>query len=412
MSKTRSGERQSPAHGKTIEQFHEEVTAAREAVLGGKTQMGTFLKPLLDDLSKVERLIPIEETFKIVHDFFKGKSLADIKLTPPDVLCLLTDPTANFIRKLVINKHIADRFDKEFTVTGDSEQRVKGSLLTLMSGLAWSDFGQNPHLRKKIIDTAPEDVCMHPTAASERIKSAASSNPGLALSAFDSLLHIADEVSGAQVPMLLNDFNLDYGGSPKGEMHFLTEPGHAFKAGLIVGMYKNSTLRHLQEGKSRLYNFVKPCRFMLVEDDVHYLFWATILDGAENLIRCQPPEGMRTGNTDIDDEEKRGFYRTAERARDAIYSTPGTPPPDLILADIELGPGMNGLDFIEEVYRRETEAGRKPIILMAYSSNPAPYQERIKRLQDAGIIKGAWNKKDFSYELMVDETNKILAETR
>jgi CheY-like chemotaxis protein len=164
-------------------------------------------------------------------------------------------------------------------------------------------------------------------------------------------------------------------------------------------------------------NFMEPMKLlkeaylMLVEDNPMHAMWIIALKDVENLHGYAPKKQLESEDQTTKKNEASGVYGTAERALEVIYRNVGGggAPPDIILADIELGEGrMNGLEFVREVYDRERAAGRRPIILMLYSSNPKPYADDVETLSKEGIVTGMWNKREFTPKKMIETINSEL----
>lgn len=188
---------------------------------------------------------------------------------------------------------------------------------------------------------------------------------------------------------------------------FYTDPHHTFNAGDHLGWVLDSLNRQCK---------IKPIKgippldrevaLMIVEDNPFHTTWAELLDGVENLSRYVPDDKLKSGDMTTAEDESRGYYRTAERALSVIGGNirRGGKIPDVLLADIELGEGMNGIQLVKELHRRYPDA----IIMMMYSSNPGPYVEEIERLKTRGVISGSWHKKDFMPEKFVNAINQEL----
>jgi hypothetical protein len=69
---------------------------------------------------------------------------------------------------------------------------------------------------------------------------------------------------------------------------------------------------------------------------------------------------------------------------------------------------MKGTEFVRTLYEKERAAGRNPMILMIYSSNPNIYKEEIEALMRDEIIVGGWNKREFTPKTMIEAVNKEL----
>ncbi|MBU0763119.1 MAG: hypothetical protein KKD39_08855 [Candidatus Altiarchaeota archaeon] len=386
-----------------------------DGMLRGESILGKVIQPLVNDLAALpqERQVESVETLGLIHSFLKGENLADVELTREDILFLITTKVGDLLRRPVLHGMFADKIEAEIETSNATEETVKGHLVTSARASRWSRFISEPAVAEKIKDAKGlEDVYIDMEDKAAELADAIGASPKKAYLITMKTFHIAKNMRETNLPKVRDDFNW-YTETQQGRkdksVEFYTDPGHAFNQGYDV-MFIRRYVKAKSEIRfsSTMPAFLRETSFMLVEDNPVHGLLADIILTAENAKAYAPDKKDESTEPLTKKSESKGRYTSAERALDVMYGAANTSGshPDVILADIELLGKMRGIEFIREVHRREVAAGRKPMIMMVYSSNPRPYTEDIKRLKDEGIIADHWHKEDFTPEKLIETVNE------
>jgi CheY-like chemotaxis protein len=385
----------------------------RQRILSGETAFGRLIKPLVEELVKLPAQMQAEniESFRIIFDSLKGRTIPKMELTREDILFMITDPAGNLIRRPILSLLIAERLDEELTAQGPAEQRVKDLLIKPMKASSWSRFVNKPEAVTQIRQEYPgEEVYVDQKQIAYDFRAAIKECPttsGL-------MVRKANEVAVSwmkdNVKKVDGDFkqlmNIPFADR---KVKFITDPDHAFNQHMDLKFAMFYVDADLGMGDTlKLPPLVREATFMLVEDNPLHAMMVDVLGTAKGLQRYSPAREVE--DPLIREAEARGHYSSAERALEVIEGNigGGGKPPDVILADIELLGEMNGIRFVKEVHRRETAAGRNPVILMLWSSNPRMYRDEIDGLVRSGVVAGSWNKKDARPEEIIGTINNEL----
>jgi CheY-like chemotaxis protein len=379
-------------------------------VLAGKTEFGRFIQPLaqaLFDLPNEEQTESMQ-TLELIHDFIKGreKELSAIEFTREDSLFMVTDKVGSLIRRPIIHTHFAQQMDDQLIAEGDDEGELKDVLVKGLRANAWSRFvAEAAGIRDKIGERYPnEAVFVDYIENANQFEQLMDKNPVCAYGLVRQAIVSAGEFYEKYAKPIEDEYFLDKElatelGQPK---VFITDPGHAFGVKADLNLYEAyvSTFRTHDQVAIGSMELVKQASFMLVEDNPPHTLWAKLLADVKNLEYFKPPTGEESGDESTRRYEERGVYSNAERALEVMDKF--GKPPDVLLSDIELGPGMNGIDLVRKLHKEHPDA----IILMVYSSNPGAYD--LDCLRREGVISGAWDKKDFKPHHMINTINEEL----
>ncbi|MBM3308859.1 MAG: response regulator [Candidatus Altiarchaeales archaeon] len=393
------------------------------------TDLGQTVKPLIEDLRETlgDRLKDVKQhhslesldSFEKIWDFFQGRQISNITLTQEDVLFLLTDPVGNLIRRPFMATYFAQKLDEAIPTETDAEKRMKEVFIAPYRASAWSRFVQKAELRQEIALKHPgRKVWINTTKEMEEFKGAIEACPLFAHGTVEKAVEVAKSIWDICYTTEMSEaYNFEHyhGAKAEGrESRFLSDPGHALDFTTNLAFYSIYVNKRLGEGiEMQMPQLVREAYFMLVEDNPFHTTWVEALNDVKNLKRYTPQEGSLAQDELARKYESRGCYQTGERALGVIDASlkAGRLPPDIILADIELGDpnvNMKGTEFVRRLHESERAAGRNPMILMIYSSNPNIYREEIEALRQEGIIVGDWNKREFTPKAMVDAVNKEL----
>lgn len=380
------------------------------------TAFGKLIRPLVEQLKALppEKQTESLETLKPIHDFVKNHRLPDTELTKDDVVFLITNKVGDLIRRPLLHTYFAQTLEDGIKVESESEKKVKDILVKAMGSAAWSKFAQEPELADRIAAQYPDggvlvDYTRLTGEFSEAIKKTPMSSYLILLQA----TNLAERFHQDHAPQLYDDYNRWSELDPSEQKYrYYTDPDHPFSQGFDLMFARQQIQQDLGLDQTiKLPALVREASFMLVEDNPLHGLLADVLNPVENLVKYAPREEDKAANPLIQEAESKGLYASAERALEVMYNRVGGGgvAPDVILSDIELLGEMNGIRFVRGVYGRERAAGRNPMILMLYSSNPGPYLAEIEKLKGEGIIMGSWHKKDFSPEKMIEAVNEELS---
>lgn len=376
----------------------------REQILAGKTRFGRFIKPLVEQLTALPPGKQKEnmQTLELVYGFVKGreKDLAGIGFSREDSLFLVTDPVGALIRRPVVHTHFAQGMEEQLTATEPDERKLKAVFVKGLRANAWSRFvADEAGIRGRIKAKYPsEEVFVDYMENASRFEELMTECPvyayGMVRQAVDAAIGFYNRYAK---PIEADYFRDKEGPNPP---VFLTDPGHAFgvKADLnLYDAYADHLRMHdyMSVGDLKL---VGEASFMLVEDNPPHTTWAKLLGDVKKLSFFKPAEGFESADERTRAYEARGVYSSAERALEVMDSNGVVP--NVVLSDIELGSGMNGIDLVRKLHEEHPDA----IILMVYSSNPGAYD--LKSLRDEGVICGAWDKKEFKPHHMIETINE------
>ncbi|MBM3308622.1 MAG: hypothetical protein FJY77_00040 [Candidatus Altiarchaeales archaeon] len=192
-----------------------------------------------------------------------------------------------------------------------------------------------------------------------------------------------------------------------------SEPGHVLGFAIDFDMLKwplTAALGLSEDAEFHVPERLRELTFMLVEDSIIHGKVGYVLTDKGGFTAYKTQEDVTSRDAREQERENHGVYSSAERALEVMYGGATPKPADIILSDIELLGAMKGTKFVREVYNKEKAAGRKPVILMLYSSNPGPYLDEIERLKQEGIIIGGWHKKDFTPKVLIETVEKAMSE--
>ena len=394
-------------------------------VMDGKNQLGGVIKSLVGRLKELpeERQTESLETFRIIWEFFKDeknqRALAGVNLEYRDILFLTADKVGNLIRKAVTRYHYAGKIDAAVEVQNEVEQETKDLLLKDVRANSWSKFYKIRGMKQEITDALGEAVVKETSRwdkeFEKQVEKSGSFGSGMVI--------VASDIGNRMYGLLGEPLNIVYiterdcAKEERRDSIFFADPAHGIGVHTDMGLGHASTVLMKAGFHKSLPPLLRPCTFMLVEDNELQQKWVQFLKKAENISMYAPPEDMVSRELDTRRWESLGCYTTARRALEVISGRLRKKqcPPDIILCDIELEgegeiEGMNGLKFVEKVYQMEKAAGRDPMILMIYSSNPTKYQEEVRKLEQRGIIIGGWSKLKLNHLTMTEMIDAINTE--
>jgi len=384
----------------------------RDRILKGESEFGRHVKPLVEKLVELppERQTESLETLKLIHGFIRENGVPVMELTREDILFMLTDPVGNLIRRPMLHTMFANMLDEKLKAEGTSDRLVKDRFLAFLRPAAWSRFVKTTELTQEIKKAYPEgEVWVDYPKRIEEYRAAIRGNPMSAHLMLVEAHRLAIRFREENVVKVMEDERRQARGELKVE--FCTDPSHAFNQSMDLMFAHSYVAKDLGMGEHiKMPALLKPCTFMLVEDNPLHALLADVVGQAQGMTMYKPTEGLAAHEELTGRWEEGGVYTSAERALEVIYGNVGGggTPPDIILSDIELLGEMNGIQFVREVYDREKAAGRNPMILMVYSSNPGPYMGEVEKLKADGIIVGSWHKNDFRPERMIETVNEEL----
>lgn len=389
-----------------------------QTVLEGNTELGRFVKPLVDSLKALppERQAESLESFSLIYEFFKTKEVDYSGFTREDALFMLTDPVGELIRRPSVYLHFAKRLGESIKVSAgsESETAIKELYIKRFSSQAWSKFVGNQARRgvgEQVVAAYPgEGIQVDDEELISQWMGKVHQDPGFCFRMVQLSSEIAHEFDEKYTLPLMPDYTRHCeskvsraGMPPRGV--FITDPPHAF--GLSATTYQDSILVSMELGNViKLPPLAREASFMLVEDNPAHRQWTVLLANVGNLSMYEPSRRLKPPDEYESGYGEGGEYKTAEFALKAIndrVSHDGRPP-DVILSDIELGSGMNGIEFVKKVKREHPDV----IILMLWTSNPLRYSLQVKELIDSGVISASFNKLDFDPRGFIDAVNNVL----
>ncbi len=376
----------------------------RNRVLRGETRMGTYLKPLVAKLMELppERLTESAETFGPLYSFFRGNTLKEPlrEFTREDVLFLVTDPIGNLIRRPLLHKNFGRLLDADLKAKSPEDKRVKEMFIGMYDKTGWSRFIGEKKKYDEVKAAYPDhDIFIDFTGFVKRLQTeverSAEKSPARAFQIWLNAWEIGRRYNdiGDVVDADINR-ETEYARASGRKSRFFTDGRHAFNQFQDIYAFEGPVKKMLGSGGRHLPPLVREATLLLVEDSIPQRYLMDALQLSNGLKPYRPNHILRSTNWQEDNFEGKGAYASAERALEVVYGNAklGTAPPDVILSDIELLGRMNGLELVEEIYRREKAAGRKPMIMLIYSSNPLPYREKADELKRRGVIAGSIRK--------------------
>jgi hypothetical protein len=373
-----------------------------DRVLRGETALGRYAKPLIERLSQLpadrlklhsDRLEENLEVFRIVYEYFRDNPIDFDEMSREDALFLTTTRVGNLIRRPVVNMFFASQLDKTLPEADTADSQLKQAYLRRYQSNSWSRFvseAWNPGLRELVMAAYPrEKIYVDDEAVQKEWEESILIDPKKALNVVNRSAQLADEFEARMLEPIdstwfpLRD-TMIVEASAKGDRNlFLTDPGHAF--GLSSAVFQDSIIVGIALGeKMDMPSLVREASFMLVEDNPSHREWTAVLDKVGGMSFYTPvdlDESAPTGNGE------HGNYKTGENALAAIEArvAKGDNPPDIILSDIELGAGMNGIKFVKAVKAKYPDV----TVLMLWTSNPNLYRDEISQLEKAGTSRSS-----------------------
>ncbi|MFC2162824.1 hypothetical protein ACFLRF_04010 [Candidatus Altiarchaeota archaeon] len=393
-----------------------------DRVVNGETALGRYAKPLIEKLSALpadrlklhnDRQDENLEVFRMIYDYFKENPIDLNEMGRDDALFLSTTRVGSIIRRPAVNKFFAKKLDDTLPEEDAADRQLKSAYLRRYEAQSWSRFvseAWNPGLREKVMSAYPaEGIYVDDEAVQKEWESAIKMDPKKALNIVNRSAQLATDLEEKMIEPIektwfpLRDTMIAEASEKGSRNLFLTDPGHAF--GLTSGVFQDSIIVGMELGdKMEMPNLVKPASFMLVEDNPAHREWTNVLDKVGGMSFYAPVDldkGLGTGNGE------HGNYKTAERALASIdaHVAKGDKPPDVILSDIELGAGMNGIEFVKTIKAKYPDV----TVLMLWTSNPNLYREDVSSLERAGTINASFNKLKFDPVEVVTRINQGLS---
>lgn len=385
-----------------------------------------------DNRSDAEHRNFMADIYPDLYSFFIEKSpahLGSLQLYQGDALYLMSDPIGNILRRPFVAAYLAAAARLEVPCSSDAEP-VRDLLLDCVVKMGFSKFfGRGSRQLTAQIEsrhTGQSGYFDHEKVI-ERFEREAQATPDVvgpyvydldvwAMSHTSRLIALEGGVF-AQIQVAREGARKNGASLPPSP--FYSDAGHVFNAWEIVRVFRyhvDETLEPLIAAK-RL-----PCdvSVMVVEDN---RFFAWAIDEYRNCPQMRPfvssgewiearaamaPKDESLG---VRIELERGWFKNAEDALDCLLDglIHGRAP-DVIFIDIELGSGMNGLEFARLAHEKCLAAGKDLKIMFATSSNLSFYQEAVADLQSQGIIKSSRTKAAFYLPHVIDELAEMLRE--
>jgi hypothetical protein len=340
------------------------------------------------------------ETMLLIVAHITAYPLGRMKLEKEDILFLLTHPIGQLIRRHVLNLIFAAELEAGLVARFPTEPGVAKQVGTMMSALAWSRFVQQPEvlgfLRSDEGQATREIVWLDLRHEVELLDLSLAESPIADQLSYEAITIGRSTGHRTRYPgLVLPEYN-------SGKWRFYSDPGHAFDA--------SATAQHMLRGCTKNRNNYVPAVeelrtlprsvvFAYVEDNPLYGF--AIVRTLLSIAGLLPCVSALAQNED----ERQGWFLTADRAWLVLLALDEARSalPELIFTDIETGGTLSGLDLLEKVACHPWQGpGRRPKMLVTYSSNLPVYRERIERLVAAGMIYRAWHKADFRVQTLVD----------
>jgi len=388
-----------------------DVEASVRRVMAGQTSFGRFIKPIVDQLSALpeDRQRESLETLHIIRDFLDDRDLRGLDFERDDVLFMMSNRVGNIVRRPILNSWYAQRVDNAIPAKDRGEQRFKDVMIRYLNAGGWSKFVDVPGVKDWARETGVQ-VHIDILAVSSMVNDEMRRNPVYGVGFFKKAIEIwnADQRKYATPHIADYEAENQLARAAGEKSRFETDPLHMFNAGLKLESKLANIVYELSGKHGEDFPvLLRELTFMLVEDDPFHTGWADMLRYCKQIRRYTPPAALENPDPEFRKYESNGYYASAERALDVIHAS--EKPPGLILTDIELGRDqMNGIGFIERLWKEETDAGRKPMILAIYSSNPRPYQEDMERLRREGKIIGHYHKEGFDIRTLLQAVNEEL----
>ncbi|MFC2162940.1 response regulator transcription factor [Candidatus Altiarchaeota archaeon] len=387
--------------------------AFRQHIMSGKTEFGRFIRPVVEKLAALGDAGEKEsmQTLDIVYKAIKGreKELSQIEFTREDSLFMVTDKIGNLLRRPVIHTHFAQKMEDELTAVEPDEKALKSVFIKGLRANAWSRFvaeeaGIQDQIKAKYPD---EEVFVDFMENAKGFEEATAKVPVYSYGMVREAVGHAGEFYAKYAKPLEAEYDAEreQAGQDKDKRAFLTDPGHAYGVKADLNLYDvySDLSTHDYTMISRM-ELVREASFMLVEDNPTHTLWTRLLGKVGNLSYYKPPAGSESKAESARAYEDRGVYSNAERALEVMDAA--GKPPDVLLSDIELGSGMNGIELVRKLHKERPDA----IILMVYSSNPGAYD--LESLKKEGVISGAWDKKNFKPHDMIKTINEELGKRK
>ncbi|MFH0862967.1 MAG: hypothetical protein V1875_08065 [Candidatus Altiarchaeota archaeon] len=348
-----------PYHGGEVKPFPHRnpfETAPKNA----ERSMNAVINPIIAKL-EAHGIMPSQDkhgkydrrSYRNVKEHLDTYDLAAIEYTYDDVRRLLTDPWANMFRRPLLSGITYDHL-RNYPASTDNQRGLRDAVIRSAKGYGWEYYHS---------DERQEWYEVISRIKADKHYSRAMGNT----------LALRYEGVAKQMYELNEDFYRD-----KGEgRDWITDVGHGitqvtWPAILVVPLEDEIVLK-------------RPIRHLLVEDQIRSL-WPALFRKSLGYL-SYPNDDSRV-------------CPTAEKAIEILE---GNPPPDVITTDIELGKGMDGLEFAE----RARKLLRPRTQIYVYSSYIPEHEGRLKEMVKEGILQGYFSKQGYEPRLkamVADET--------
>lgn len=367
-----------------------------------------------------------------LHHFFIDSppdNLGKLSLHQGDVLYLMSDPVGNILRRPFVAAYLAATARLQVPCSPAAEA-ARDILLDCVGKMGFSKFygSGSAKLKAEIDSRYPEQsASFDPAQVIDTFKNHAQANPNVVGPYVYDLDVWAQSHTRQLIALEGGVFNQLYratreaanNGAELGTFPFFADAGHVFNAWETVRLFRyhvDKTLEPLIAAKTL------PCdvSVMVVEDN-RFFAWAIqefrhcpqmrpFVSSKEWIDqRAAQASGFQGASDKID--LLNGWFKNAEEALECLLDgIQNGKIPDVMFIDIELGCGMNGLEFAQRAHEMCREAGKHVRIMFVTSSNLGFYREALEELQRQGIVKSSRTKAAFYLPDVLDELAVMLAQ--
>lgn len=355
------------------------------------------------------------DIFPLIHENLSvnNSGLGKIILEVSDIQYLIANPIGHIIRRPFLAEHFTEFAKEQIHVETKELEEVRDIILDGLKKYGYSKFIEEDILKEITSKYPDRKIYINATECLDEFRLKAEK---LGEAAWHYCALLADkglEYSSCYTNKdggIFNSFFDKFDTGEKIVFRCYAEPGHVFNISENITLFRfDSIIRVAEELKKK--ELLLPQTIMILEDNPFFAQSLTVYRACKGLTAFKVNEEI-TGDPEIPSKryENMGIYSSGERALEVIHEKlKQNEMPNILLCDIELGSGMNGLQFIRTVTELAKKAGKEIKIVFVTSSNISFYESEIAKLEEENLVQGSFRKSDFSLLKLVDAINKELS---
>ena len=318
----------------------------------------------------------------IIHQCLSNIDLLGTIPDLQDYLWLFTkDGFAPMLRRPMLNSRNIQLL-RTISPETEDEQAILNTIIREAQGEAYYDYSGS----------------LHESDLTQEMINIISKNPSFAHQIAEMLTQRNSEFDDLQATLFERYYDTASG------ISWSTDPGHGstfLSLPARIGEFLDLCKAFDANNLPILPSLLTPQKFLLVEDSRSSI-WPDILCERTGLV----PYADKSEQDGISFDGCRHWH--AESALSNLASLEEGRWPEVILTDLELGKGNNGVAFIEKVAVLANKP--KTILVFAYSSNIQMYQEQLDALVATGLLAGYFSKQSFSVGSLINSIKAISGE--